>query len=72
MFDMATFARALKVKRAENGMNQAQLAEKAGVNVANISAYETEQQIPRIDNVYRLAEALDCTPNDLIGWGKTA
>lgn len=53
-------------------MSQSELAEKSGMNITSITMYETEQRIPGIDKVYLLAEALGCTPNDLIGWGKTA
>ena len=72
MFDKDAFAHRLKVLRAERRMNQSELAEASGLTLSLVSKYETCQNVPGADNLCALAEALGCTPNDLLGGGKTA
>lgn len=59
----------LKLIRIMAGLNRAELAEKAGVKLTAIRDYE--QNHKPINNaaaltVYRLAQALDCTVEDLL------
>lgn len=59
----------LKKLRNKSGLSQSQLAEKSGVNVRMIQHYEQGQK--PINNaeamtVYKLAQALDCTVEDLL------
>ena len=68
-FSKEAIARNLRVKRAELDMTQAELAEKSGVNIATINSYEQEGYTPGADKLCLLADALGCTPNDLLGWG---
>ena len=68
-FSKEAIARNLRVKRAELDMTQAELSERSGVNIATINSYEQEGYTPGADKLCALAEALDCTPNDLLGWG---
>ena len=67
-FSKEAIAKNLRVKRAELDMTQAELAEKSGVNIATINSYENSGYMPGADKLVALAEALGCTPNDLLGW----
>ncbi len=60
-------ARALRVKRAEAGMSQEELAKRSGVSVDAIRSYERQMSLPLLETAYKLAEALGCTVNDLCG-----
>lgn len=60
----------LKVRREKAGLSQSQLADKAGVNIRMIQFYE--QGVKDINKaeaitVLKLAKALDCKMEDLIG-----
>lgn len=68
VFDKKVFASRLRGKRAELGWNQSELSDASGVSVATITSYENEGYIPGVDNLWKLCEALGCTPNDLCGW----
>lgn len=56
----------LKLKRKEQGLNQTQLAEKAGVSQNAISQYEKGTCFPRRNVLRKLAAALGCEEKDLI------
>ncbi len=56
----------LKVARIKKGLTQAQLAEKLGVSQNTISFYETGARFPSRNNLYKLAEALDCDVKEII------
>jgi putative transcriptional regulator len=62
-----TIARALRVKRAEANMSQEELAKRSGVSVDAIRSYERQMSLPLLETAYKLAEALECTVNDLCG-----
>lgn len=62
-----TIARALRVKRAEAGVSQEELAKRSGVSVDAIRSYERQMSLPLLETAYKLAEALGCTVNDLCG-----
>lgn len=68
-FDKSVFAARLRGKRAEADMSQTELAERSGVSQTTVFQYEDGTQTPGADKLFALAEALGCTPNDLIGWG---
>ena len=68
MFEKEVFASRLRGKRAERGLNQAELAEASGVSVAAITNYENGGYVPGADKVYMLADALGCDLNWLLGW----
>jgi transcriptional regulator with XRE-family HTH domain len=53
--------------RASKGLTQTQLAEMADISQETISLYETGKQKPLPDNLIRLASALDCTVDELLG-----
>lgn len=62
------FAAELRSRRGFLGISQEELAERAGVNSRSISQYEIGTCSPTLANVAKLADALGCTPNDLLGW----
>ena len=63
-------AKCMRIKRAEKGMTQADLAIASGVSSDAISSYERGASLPLLETAYKLAEALDCTVNDLCGFTK--
>ena len=63
----------LKELREAAGMTQRQLSEKSGVNVRMIQHYEQgfkRLEKANVTTVLRLANALECTPKDLINFKK--
>ena len=58
--------KALRRKRLEAGLEQAQLAEIVGVNQSHVSNWETGYNGCRIGMLHKLAEALGCKPADLM------
>lgn len=61
------FPARLKEARELRGMNQAELAERAGFQASAISHFETGNRRPSFDNLRRLAQALDVTTDYLLG-----
>lgn len=68
LFDKNVFAANLRAERSRRDMSQSELADRAGVNLATISQYESGSYVPGGDKLCSLASALGVTPNDLIGW----
>lgn len=60
-------AERLKSKRVERGLTQEDLAHLAGVRVRTVSKCETGGTSPLADTVHRLARALGCTTDFLLG-----
>ena len=56
----------LKKLRKENGMNQAELAEKIGVKQNTVSGWEKGVRHPGIQMLLKLASVFGCTVDDLI------
>lgn len=54
-----TFARNLRENRRKCGLTQAQLAEKAKVSTHYIALIELARNIPKVETIERLAEALN-------------
>lgn len=67
-FSKDEFGANLRAARARADMSQQQLANKVGLSAASIISYEHGSRLPGVDKAYALAQALGCTPNDLIGW----
>ena len=61
----------LKELRKAVGMSQTELAEKVGVNIRTIGAWERGETIMNVEQAWDCAVALGCTPNDLCGWYET-
>lgn len=57
--------KALREKRRINDLTQAELAELADVSRANISLYEHDIKKPSLETLVALADALDCTLDEL-------
>lgn len=65
---MAAFdglGKALRWLRARQDKRQYEVAEKAGVTKAMLSAYETEKQRPSLETLEKILEGLDATLEDL-------
>lgn len=60
----------IKCKRVEAGLSQKQLADIMGVTQAAIANWETGGVYPRASQLPALAEALNCTIDDLYNGGK--
>ncbi len=71
--DQATdiFSKRLKDARDLRGMNQIQLATKAGLPPASVSHFESGPRKPSFDNLKALASALDVTTDYLLGRSDT-
>ena len=60
-----TLGEKIKEARKQAGLSQEQLSEKLGVSRSAVAKWETNGGIPDRDNLYRLAEVLNVTVNDL-------
>lgn len=61
------FPKRLTEARELRGLNQAELASKAGLQASAISHFETGSRKPSFDNLRRLANALNVTTDFLLG-----
>lgn len=63
----AAFSRRLRIKMREARMTQTDLSKKSGVALSTVSRYLNNCDIvPSAYNVLRLADALSCSPSDLM------
>lgn len=67
-FTTTDFSESLKVARVRNKMTQSELAERVGTTSAAVCRWESSNRTPRADSIYRLCEALNLAPNELLGW----
>ena len=65
---MKRFAAELRSRRGFLDLSQDELSKRSDVNSRSISQYENETCAPTLESIAKLARALDCTPNDLLGW----
>lgn len=49
-------------------ISQAEFAEKVGASIRSVSAWERGETIPDAEKIWNCAVALNCTPNDVLGW----
>jgi transcriptional regulator with XRE-family HTH domain len=63
-------ARNLRVLRAERGWSQERLAAEAGLNRTYLSAVERSEQNISLDNIHKIAKALNMDANLLITHSK--
>ena len=61
-------ARNLKVERAKHGWSQEDLAKASGVKQNSIARYEMSGTTPGLDQACKLASALGCSIDALVGW----
>lgn len=52
--------------RERLGMTQKQLADALGLSQVAICLWETGENVPTIQNLYRLADILGCEPGELL------
>lgn len=60
------FCIAVKRRRHELGLTQAQVSSRLGITVPSYSAIENGRASPTLDQVERVAAALECDAADLI------
>ena len=58
----------LKMYRKQAKMSQAELAAMLGVSVRTVGAWERGENQPDADQIWRCAEALGLSPNEIYGW----
>ncbi len=66
-YERNTFARRLKAVREERGMDQSALAAASGVSIGAIARYESERNTPNVQQIVKLANALNCSLDVLCG-----
>ena len=59
-------ARSLRRLRAERGLTQEEVAERAGLNRNYVGMIEREENSPTIDVIEKIAVVLDVDPADLL------
>lgn len=64
--DANTFSSELIKARSEYGMTQAQLAEKSGLSISAIKAYESGRNMPGARELRELSQSLQASPNKLL------
>lgn len=53
------------LRRAMRGVSEMELSDRTGISVVTLSQYRNGKTLPTLKNLRKLADALDCTPNDL-------
>ena len=65
--EYCVFGERLKEILNERGMTQREIAEKAGITEASISRYIAFQRVPKVTHVLKIANALNCSCDYLLG-----
>ena len=60
------FALTLRHLRKSRGLSQLQLALRVGTNQRTISQYENATQVPKLDRIVELVQALGCSTDRLL------
>lgn len=63
-----TVGERIKKIRLEKGMTQKELAEKCGIDSANLRKYEAGKQNPKFGTIEKIAEALNVPATDLLNY----
>ena len=58
--------------RVARGLKQAELARKLGVSRSIVCCWESGKRTPSLDQAARLAQALECTLDDLVNLTNSA
>lgn len=58
----------LRHLRKASKMTQLELAQAISVDIKTIGNWERGETVPDAEQVWNCAEALGCTPNDILGW----
>lgn len=61
------FAKNVRVRMEELDLTHAQLAARLGISAPNVTATLTNETAPRIDTLIKWAQALETTPQRLLG-----
>ena len=65
-----SFGKYLKEYREKNSFSQAELAEMVGTSQQMIAYFENDLRNPNATTLILICQALDCTPNDLLGFNE--
>src|SRR5215467_12047544 len=65
MADSRQFSNRVKLRRLDRGWSQADLAQRAGISRAAVSAIELNRLVPSVTAALALAGALDCSVENL-------
>jgi transcriptional regulator with XRE-family HTH domain len=57
----------LSEHRERRGLTQAELGTRAGIAAGAISHFETGQRLPSLESLVKLADALECSVDSLLG-----
>ena len=68
---MSRLAKNLKKQAKELDLTDAEIARRTGLPVRRYGHYATGYREPNLDTLLVICEALDTTPNDLLGWPGT-
>lgn len=60
------FGRLVKLQREKQGLNQAELADKAGLDRTYIGGIERGERNPSLNSIYKIANALKIEPEKLL------
>lgn len=66
-FDSNAFGHRLMVIRNDRKMSQRDLAAATGIGYSAIARYEKGSVIPQVDTLCVIADALNCTTDQLVG-----
>ena len=67
---MTVFGERFKFYRLQASSTQKELAEVFAVAATTVTAWESGQNLPRIEKLLEIADYFGVTPNDLLGYGK--
>lgn len=62
----ADFGKKIRLRRKKIGMSQEELAERAELHRTYIGSVERGERNISLENIYRLAAALECKASDLV------
>lgn len=65
---MSRLAKNLKKRAKELDLTDAEIARRTGLPVRRYGHYATGYREPNLDTLLVICEALDTTPNELLGW----
>ena len=68
MSDLNTFAERLRYYREKANISQKELSESVGISFSTYNNYETRNYEPKIEILVKLARALGCSVDDLVGY----
>ena len=61
----------IKEVRKKSHISQTDLASRVGVSLRTVGAWERGETVPDAEQIWNCAEALGCSPNDIMGWYET-